>query len=141
MKVTMELSSIQLRLLLEALEFTFRAKLGQSNICADILVDDDFDYFTVKRDIKSIDEARVKKDSVSHVLKAAFDIISDPYNKTASEGCKIQSDMWSVIRHEMWGLQPNHTGMWDVRSQPPLQLGSEELITFTIEKGTEDETV
>ena len=131
MKLRIELTEEQLKLLINALEVNFRFMMGQGNIVADLLsqcpdkskFDDErawdmvFDRYLLTRDF-----AGVLLNNCSKTL----------YERTLHEDAHRLSDMWSVLRHTQYNLQQNKDD-WDVRSHTPFKISDWDLMKVEVQ--------
>ena len=130
--VTLELNEAQAMVVQVALEEWFRLRMGQSFDLAN-----DLAFMGYKRDEahpERFDAAITKRNSLEYVIKAMFNI-AWPHYGTPHEvepRTHVASDIWSVLRHELWKVRTDGTDSWSVDAATPIQLGPEPLPTVTV---------
>ena len=131
-KVTLELNEAQAGIVQAALEEWFRLRMGQSYDLANDLA---FMGFKHDKDHpERFDAAITKRNSLEYVIKALFNI-AWPHYGTPHEiepRTHVASDIWSVLRHELWKVRDDGTDSWGVSAATPIQLGPEPLPTVTV---------
>lgn len=126
-KVTLELNEAQARIVLAALEEWFRLRMGQSYDLASDLAHMGYEHD--KDHPERFDAVITKRNSLEQVLKALFWIAWPHYGTPGNieDRTHIASDMWSMLRHELWKARDDGTDSWSVAGAPPIQLGPEPL--------------
>ena len=130
--VTLELNEAQAMVVQVALEEWFRLRMGQSFDLAN-----DLAFMGYKRDEahpERFDACITKRNSLEYVIKAMFNI-AWPHYGTPHEvepRTHVASDIWSVLRHELWKVRTDGTDSWSVDAATPIQLGPEPLPTVTV---------
>lgn len=107
------LNDEQLRIVNKALEFYFRATMGQEMYVSDVLCDDAIG-------MGNHDYCRTR-DDVQDVLHAVFRIIHGAYGtpREKSHDCMAMIDMWSAIRYAIWDDRPEPKSHDTVDSRKP----------------------
>lgn len=107
------LNDAQLKLINRALEFYFRATMGQEMYVVDELCDDAIG-------MGNDDFCRTRNDA-QEVLRAAFRIIHGVYGspREKSHTCMAIIDMWSAIRYAIWKDRPEPKSHDTVDSRKP----------------------
>lgn len=132
-KVTLELNEAQAGIVQAALEEWFRIRMGQSHDLAN-----DLAFMGYKREDKDHQErftaAITKRNSLESVLKALFNIVWPHYGvpQEVDDRTHIASDIWSVLRHELWKARDDGSGFYSSDSATPIQLGPEPLPVVTV---------
>lgn len=127
-KVVLVLNEAQAGIVQAALEEWFRIRMGQSHDLAN-----DLAFMGYKRDEKDhqarFTAAITKRNSLEHVIKALFNIAWPHYGtpQEVDDRTHIASDIWSVMRHELWKARTDDPNDWRVDSATPIQLGPEPL--------------
>ena len=131
-KVRLELNEAQAMVVQVALEEWFRLRMGQSFDLAN-----DLAFMGYKRDEahpERFDACITKRNSLEYVIKAMFNI-AWPHYGTPHEvepRTHTASDIWSVLRHELWKARTDGTDQWCMAAATPIKLGPEPLPTVTV---------
>ena len=126
-KVVLVLNEAQARIVQAALEEWFRIRMGQSyDLANDLAL---MGYKHDKDHPELFDAAMVKRDSLDCVIKALFNIAWPHYGmpQKVDDRTHIASDIWSVLRHELWRVRTDDPNDWRIDSATPIQLGPEPL--------------
>lgn len=122
-KVTIELTEIQARTVLVAVEEWFRLRMGQSYDLANGLA-----FLNYKKDKSDFDRTIQRRDAIEQVIKAMFNI-AWPHCGTPGEippEVNVASDIWSALRWEL-----SEKGEWD---RTPFQMGPEPMPKISVEE-------
>lgn len=132
MKLRIELTEVQLQLLINALEVNFRFMMGQGSIVADLLSQcpNKSKFEDEKEWNRVFDRYLLTRDLAEKLLNDCSQIMygSGPLHEDAHR----LSDMWSVLRHVQYNLQQNKDD-WDVRSHSPFQMSDWDLMKVEVE--------
>lgn len=124
-KVTIELTEMQAKTVLVAVEEWFRLRMGQYTDLANSIV-----FLGYKHDPKNkqaFDRLIVKRDAVQEVLKAMMHIVFSDYGtpRQIEPEVNVASDIWSALRYEL-----SNKNEWQSR---PFQMGTEPLPKIAVE--------
>lgn len=132
MKLKIELSEEQLQMIINALEVNFRIMMGQGDIAADLLaVIPDKDSFAYEQSWnRAFDQYLMSRDVTGMMLNNCAQILYG--HSKLPENAHRLSDMWSVLRHVQYSMQP--TDEYDVRRWEPFQTSDWDLIKVEVMK-------
>lgn len=136
MKLTIECTEEQAQLLVNCLEEAFRFRMKQENLFLEhILLET---YPEKGKSGENFEKAKWKwyevRESAQTVCKALMNIIYGKYTTECLKSTHEISDMWRVIRHELYMFDHDGKDFWDVRSDKPIQLSDMPLIKCEVEE-------
>lgn len=133
MKLTIECTEEQANLIVRSLEIAFRPLMNQWMDLAYWLADDSYTYDKSNpNNDKLFDRHIQNRDILEGLLKTAGRI-NYGHKTTSSATARNISDMWSVLRHELYLANNGEKDSWDVRSREPIQIGEYPLIKCEVE--------
>lgn len=136
MKIAIDCTEEQAKLIETSLEEYFRIRMGQTNYLADGLADDTYKYDPKDPDgEKKFAETLQRRDSLRAVLDAAVVIAYGQYHSCVSENARNASDIWIVLRYELYMSDPDnvkHRG--DIRGNTPFRTGTLPLPKIEVER-------
>lgn len=135
MKLEIELSEEQLKLIINALEVNFRLMMRQGNVVADLLsqIPDESKFDTDESYNRALHDYILRRNLSEQLLCLAANTLYDgSHVKTwITDSAHKLSDMWSVLRNFQYKLHASGDES-DVRSCDPIQLSELELIRAKI---------
>lgn len=131
MKLEIELSEEQLKMIINALEVNFWLMMNQGNIVADLLsVFPDESKFKDKESWdRALDSHILRRDICGKLLCVVANTLY--YDAKIQKSATRLSDMWSVLRHTQYKLRESGDES-DVRSYSPIQISDLDLIKVKI---------
>lgn len=138
MKLTIECTAQQAKIIEVALEEYFRIRMNQ---WLDVSMDLAFDGNHDSNQAKETDEDLRRRIQCREEMESLFRQISALHNKAIGSSCELSentrnaSDIWSCLRHSLWQIENKDTTKtsYDVRSHAPIQLGTLKLPVITVE--------
>ncbi len=122
-----------MKLFQKALEFYFRAMMGQEMHIAEELCIDGLGY--------KHEEFCDRREKVEQALRVAFYTIHAPhtYPQFKSEDTQAAIDMWSEIRHELWKARPDPKPKYTTDAYRPYHQSDIEPLRFERMDSNENE--
>ena len=135
MKLEIELSEEQLKLIINALEVNFRLMMRQGNVVADLLsqIPDESKFDTDESYNRAFHDYILRRNLSGQLLCLAANTLYDgSHVKTwIPDSAHKLSDMWSVLRHTQYILRESGD-VSDVRSYSPIQISDLELMKVKV---------
>lgn len=130
MKLEVDISEDQLRLLINTIEAVFRFMMPyQSNSLVE--------FFALEQmDREHFREWLANREKAEAFVKQLQNMLFD-FTKEVPDTYRL-ADMWSVLRHAEWEYQhPNQkSDFWDVRSDKPIQQSDWGLMQIKVKQGS-----
>lgn len=134
MKLTIECTKEQANLIVKSLEIAFRPLMNQWMDLANWLASDSYAYDADNIQHDKLFSMHIQnRNTLEEILKTVGRINYD-YKTTSSATARNISDIWSVLRHELYIANNGEKDSWDVRSSEPIQLGEYPLIKCEVEE-------
>lgn len=127
MKLTIDCTDEQAQLLLNCLEESFRFRMQQSISFLSIV--------TADRGFDCEKYGGVSTEMAEGYLRSLMTVLYGAGNTKLTDDTQCISDMWSVIRHEIYIANGGEKDTWDVRSSKPIKLGDLPMIKVEVENG------
>lgn len=124
--IRLDLNETQANILRDALEEYFRIRMGQFDRLTEDLAFYNYNSQADKKD--TFNEAMIKKEALKEIFYQVRDITwpGTHYPEKTIPEALVASDIWSVLRHELFKTSPDlNPGI--ILASGPIQIGSEPL--------------